>query len=395
MSETLDTTLDASLSVDGAVAFVEERAESEFVNPNRLSDARRAELIEKAQKGKILELPYRAQVYWDVHNANHWRVNPEHIDELVAQANADAAIGRPPQILLDHGDAGACAAPTVRKRVGHVTRVTAVTNAEGVRGLVEEAVITDPAAQVAFLRKQLDRFSVGIHRVSEAKCSICGSVGTRRDMGCKHAPGKSYDGQVCEEFVRGHLAETSFVVSPAVPDTLVLSTISITPNTDQVTADAPRSLEVTIPDPAADAQKAAEEKRMNDRIAELEAQLAAQKAEAQRLVDANFALVFDQAVREGRLMQAERDDIHDLFEAKKHDVEWLKAFVSRRQVNPVLGPPSAMQASEPTPRHAAKAKGEDALQLARAMVAANLLPASHATPEALERIGYFKLSIPE
>jgi hypothetical protein len=197
-----------------AAAAADPKDGRKFVNPALLSADEKRELLAGIADDSILELWFRNAAYADKPNANSWRINPGELAEAVAKI----ATAKPPrQLELDHGwGTGA--------RVGAVVAGELVTDEQGVRWLVEECCLVDKMAMANFVRGKLDRFSIGMGAISRITCSVCGENWGEDRWGylepqCKHVMGR--DG--CEAFVSGDIAETSFVLHPAVDGTHVLS----------------------------------------------------------------------------------------------------------------------------------------------------------------------------
>ena len=177
-----------------------------FVNPMQLSDDEKREFLAAIDDRSILRVAFRAVVYRDIPNANHWRVSD------LAQCVAGTALAEDtPTLRVNHG-------PGVYARVGSVRSVVLE---EG--SLIAEMELTEPSEMRAFIRGERDRFSIGLAQVKHPTCSICGEDYTDHTI-CPHIAGRTYNDDVCEVFVEGVVGEVSFVGSPAVPGTHILHT---------------------------------------------------------------------------------------------------------------------------------------------------------------------------
>lgn len=289
-----------------AIVFATDaQAERGFINPARLSDDERLGWIARVRAGEVLEIPFSAEVFWEKTNANFFRVRRETLPALVSRLNLDAGSATPPQVLYEHSRG-------VWSRVGHVTAARSIER-DGVPGIAADMVLTDPVAQEAFVRRNLDRFSPGFSRTTSAECSVCGATARSwYETSCDHQRGVEYAGGVCEVIITvDAIEEVSFTGDPAVEGTAILAAGRRQEEAAMPTQDKPVALTAEQEELATlRAEKAARDAELADLKKKTEADAAALAAAN----DAAFASIFDAAVG-SKVLPAELETQRILFDA--------------------------------------------------------------------------------
>jgi hypothetical protein len=267
-----------------------------FVNPAKLSAEERSALLKAIDEDEVVELRFRARVYADEPNPNFSRLDPDYLETAVANANArSSAQVDGPSLATDHWRW------SVSGRVGRIDRM-AIEAGNGAREVIIEATLLRKQAMEEFARGLLDRFSVGLNRITARRCSLCGEQWREgywgMEPGCKHEPG--VDG--CEVFLTAEFNEVSFVFSPAVSGTHVFSA---QPKENQMTVK--QDADVVAELAAKEAAFAAREAELTAKITSTEAALASERG---RLRD----LDLEAAIRDGRILPAELSAYREIWD---------------------------------------------------------------------------------
>lgn len=304
----------------------------ETITPRKLSEEAFGEWLDKIRSG-VRSIKARLRVYGEKENANLVRSKPGDINRIAA--GAVGAI-----FLYDHD------AWTVRSRKGSALSADVVMY-QGVPTLEVLVDITSADAQEAFLRGELDRFSIGLSYVS-AECSICGEPVRPSwngwDFGCDHEIGKRYktsEGRPkCEVFLIGaELREVSGVNFPAYKGTSVLGAgdcipihINGLPVPDETSQAVFNAVTAGFTAGLPDSQKEGKDmaptdlEKANERIAELEGQLESDKKAA-------LTSTYRQLIDDGYLNPSDKSDFEEMVDTL--GVWRAKDFFERRQPQPM------------------------------------------------------------
>ena len=173
----------------------------------------KAELIPRINSGEVDHLDFKAKVFIQGKNRNHYRFNDSEIPNF-----AGSFEGQP--FLRNHDTIN------IESRDGVILRLF-----EEYGAMIQEIRLTSTKGMLAFLDGQIDRFSIGWFYES-VTCSICGED----FRSCTHWPGENYADpktgitSVCEVIFNGVSGkETSAVNVPAVEGTQILGTLKYHP----------------------------------------------------------------------------------------------------------------------------------------------------------------------
>lgn len=258
-----------------------------FVNPRKLSDEQKKEMLAKIASNEILSIRLRARVYADVPNKNKSRIDPEHLEAYAAQYE-DLAVIEPVQLEINHGY-------STFSRIGTCERAE-IQTVDGVRWVVVEATITDRDSMERYVRGNLDRFSIGLGAIEKVRCSDCGKQWVRGDYGWRPGCGHKMGVDGVEAFITAAPEEVSFVLHPAVAKTAVLSR-----GNEMGQRVDNNEIEAAL---LAANVKIAELETELAASAKLSAELASARERLAQLEAANRDAAIETAVKEGRILPA-------------------------------------------------------------------------------------------